>query len=309
MEIQRQILLFFAGLHTPLLDALFQAITMFGEEYITVAVITYMYWNVSKRKGFATCMCMLSSLQTMSLAKALVRFPRPWMVIDGLSTVRQSTATGYSFPSGHTTNASATFSSVAFAFRKRWLSVLCAVIIALVGLSRMYLCVHWPLDVAGGLLIGIGTTLLLYERICSLFDDDERGRRVFEVVAIVSTALLVVLAVLLQFALLKDEAFTTFAESVAMVSGAAAGFLLERRCFDYAVEEGHIGRKVLRFAVGILGAVAILPGTKVLLTAFGAYCPITKVLRYALVTFWATGLFPVVGGRIGLFVKAERRQQ
>lgn len=309
MEIQRQILLFFAGLHTPLLDALFQAITMFGEEYITVAIIAYIYWNISKKKGFATCMCMLSSLQVMSFTKALVRFPRPWNVIEGLESVRQSTATGYSFPSGHTSNAAATLSSVAFSFRKRWLSVLCAVMIALVGLSRVYLCVHWPLDVVGGLLVGIGSTLILYDRISRLFDDDERGRRTFAVVAIVSTALLMVLAVLLQFALLEDEAFTTFAESVAMVSGAAAGFLLERRCFDYAVEEGHIGRKVLRFVVGILGAVAILPGTKVLLTAFGAYCPITKILRYALVTFWAVGLFPVVGGRFGLFVKAERRQR
>lgn len=309
MEIQRQILLFFAGIQTPVLDAVFQFITMFGEEYITVAVITYLYWNVSKRKGFATCMCMLSSLQTMSLAKALVRFPRPWMVIDGLSTVRQSTATGYSFPSGHTTNASATFSSVAFSFRKRWLSVLCAVIIALVGLSRMYLCVHWPLDVAGGLLIGIGTTLLLYERICSLFDDEERGCRVFGIVAVVSTAVWIAMAVLLQLALIDETAFDTFAKNVAMLSGAVAGYLLERRCFDYAVEEGHFGRKMLRLALGVAGVAVILPLSKPLLQSIGAYCSVTAILRYALATFWATGLFPIIGGRVGLFVKDERKQQ
>ena len=155
MEIQKQILLFFASIQTPVLDAIVQFITMFGEEYITVAIITFMYWNISKKKGFTTCMCMLSAAQVMSLTKALVRFPRPWKVIEGLSSVRQSTATGYSFPSGHTSNAAATLSSVAVSFKKRWLSIACAVMIALVGLSRMYLCVHWPMDVACGLLIGV----------------------------------------------------------------------------------------------------------------------------------------------------------
>ena len=86
MEIQKQILLFFASIQTPVLDAIVQFITMFGEEYITVAIITFMYWNISKKKGFTTCMCMLSAAQVMSLTKALVRFPRPWKVIDGLSS-------------------------------------------------------------------------------------------------------------------------------------------------------------------------------------------------------------------------------
>lgn len=307
MEIQRQILLFFAGLHTPLLDVLFQIVTMFGEEYLTVAIIAYIYWNISKKKGFATCMCMLSSLQVVSFTKALVRFPRPWSVMDGLQSVRQSTATGYSFPSGHTSNAAATLSSVAVSFRKRWLSVVCAVMIALVGLSRVYLCVHWPMDVAGGLLVGIGSTLILYDRISDAFDDVERGRRVFAVVAIASTVLWEVLAILLQLALVDDEAFTTFAKGAAMLSGAAVGFLLERRFLDYAVEKGHIARKVLRFAIGIAGAVAVLPGTKLLLTSIGAYCPLTAIPRYALVTFWATGAFPILGGRMGLFVKEAQR--
>ena len=99
------------------------------------------------------------------------------------------------------------------------------------------------------------------------------------------------------------KAFTTFAKNVAMLSGAAIGYLLERKCFDYVVEEGHWGRKVLRFFVGIAGAVVVLPVSKVLLKAVGAYCPITAILRYALVTFWASGLFPILGKKLGLFVK------
>lgn len=301
MEIQKQILLFFASIQTPVLDTIVQFITMFGEEYITVAIITFMYWNISKKKGFCTCMSMISASQVMSLTKAIVRFPRPWKVIDGLSSVRQSTATGYSFPSGHTSNAAATLSSVAVSFKKRWLSILCAVMIVLVGLSRLYLCVHWPMDVACGLLIGIGSTMLLYNKIANLFDDKAQSEKIISFVALFSTLLWIILALLLQFTNIDAEAFTTFAKNVAMASGVSIGFVWERKKTDYTVEDGHWKRKILRFVLGIAGAVIILPLSKILLKQVNLYCPITAILRYALVTLWASGIFPILGCKVGLF--------
>jgi len=306
MELQKQILLFFASIQTPVLDTIVQFITMFGEEYITVGIITFIYWNISKKKGFTTCMCMLSGAQVMSLTKALVRFPRPWKVIEGLSSVRQSTATGYSFPSGHTSNAAATLSAVAISFKKRWLSIFCAVMIALVGLSRLYLCVHWPMDVACGLLIGIGITLLLYNKIAELFDKKEEGFNVFTFMAIASTIIWILLALFLQFNFIEAEAYTTFAKNVAMLSGALIGYILERKTVDYKVEEGHWKRKIIRFVVGLAGAVVILPLSKILLKSLGAYCPITAIIRYALVTLWASYIFPLLGSKLGLFVNEDK---
>ena len=174
MEIQRQILLFFSGIHNGFLNAVAQLFTIFGEEWILIAIAVLVYWNISKKKGFVYCMCLLNAMTVMDIVKIIVKYPRPWTVIEGLEPIRQHTATGYSFPSGHTTCSSAAYSSLAVGFRKKWLSILCAVLIAMVAVSRLYLCVHWPLDVFGGLVLGCGVTFIFASVFARLFDN--RGK-------------------------------------------------------------------------------------------------------------------------------------
>ncbi|WDC85721.1 phosphatase PAP2 family protein [Caloramator sp. mosi_1] len=66
----------------------------------------------------------------------------------------------YSFPSGHTTAAFSIFTTLAFFFP--YLSVLFISLALLVGLSRIYLGVHYPTDVAAGILIGSLFSYLTY---------------------------------------------------------------------------------------------------------------------------------------------------
>lgn len=97
------------------------------------------------------------------LIKDLVRRPRPHLFPHATA------AGGYSFPSGHSTNALAFYAVAALLI---WnlsdrnaigiaVSVVGAAIVLLVGLSRVVLGVHYPTDVIGGFLLGASWTALI----------------------------------------------------------------------------------------------------------------------------------------------------
>lgn len=93
---------------------------------------------------------------TNGLIKLTVCAYRPWIRSDLIEPAGDSktAATGYSFPSGHTVKATEIYGT-SFVWQKdkrRWISVLCAVLIVLTGFSRNFLGVHTPQDVICGFL-------------------------------------------------------------------------------------------------------------------------------------------------------------
>lgn len=87
------------------------------------------------------------------LAKQIVARPRPELILDS-ALVRDHLLLDYGFPSGHTAVATAVGLVLIGIIPKKWRWV-CWLGIVLVGLSRIYLGVHAPLDVVGGFNIGV----------------------------------------------------------------------------------------------------------------------------------------------------------
>lgn len=94
-----------------------------------------------------------------NLAKAAADRPRPYQVVAD-AVLRQPPAHGTSFPSSHTAVAVATVIAL-LPFLPRALTGPVIAYAVLVGWSRIYLGVHFPLDVVGGAVIGLATALLL----------------------------------------------------------------------------------------------------------------------------------------------------
>lgn len=69
----------------------------------------------------------------------------------------------YSFPSGHTTSAFAMATSLALSCQKWYVAVPAYLYAGMVGYSRMRLGVHFPTDVLGGMVLGIGSGLLVWQ--------------------------------------------------------------------------------------------------------------------------------------------------
>ena len=94
-------------------------------------------------------------LEVNVIIKPLVNRPRPYAVMEDFTSLLHS-SDGFSFPSGHTNAAFAFAVALCFALPKKyrawkWTAVAAA---ALMGLSRLYVGVHYPTDVLAGVVTG-----------------------------------------------------------------------------------------------------------------------------------------------------------
>ena len=143
------------------LDVFFNAITTLGHNGIALIIISLVLMLFKKTRKAGSAMLagiIVGALFTTLPIKPLVSRPRPYTHLD--SPVYQwwlnagaQVESDRSFPSGHTTSAMAMVTGLFCVTNKKvsWVAFLFAV---LMGMSRIYLCVHYPTDVIGGLIIG-----------------------------------------------------------------------------------------------------------------------------------------------------------
>ena len=144
------------GAGTFLADFLLK-MTYFGELNTVLVIMAVIYWCVSKDVGTYLLMGWSGNRILNGALKVTVCAYRPWIRDARILPYGDSinTATGYSFPSGHTMNASTVYGGGAV--RKDLpgiLRIVLGVMVALVAFSRIYLGVHTPQDILVGAVCG-----------------------------------------------------------------------------------------------------------------------------------------------------------
>ncbi len=162
MEFQADIIRAIQSAATPFLDLVMQLVTIFGEQIFLVPGTAFLFWCVSKELGYWLCGCAAAGSLSVNALKAVFAVARP-IGIEGIRVLRASTATGSSFPSGHTQAGANFFTALAQATGRRRFYTLAAAVSALIAVSRLYCGVHWPTDVLAGLSIGVLLPLLLWK--------------------------------------------------------------------------------------------------------------------------------------------------
>lgn len=145
-------------------------ITMFGEELVMIAVLGFLYWCYDKKFGKFVGLNILVGIVVNPMLKNIAFRRRPYFDHAGITNLKPVDAStdiyniatqGYSFPSGHTTNSTLLYSSVAmYKKNNKILWGIAIVIPFLVGLSRVLLGVHYVTDVLCGWVLGAVLMLL-----------------------------------------------------------------------------------------------------------------------------------------------------
>ena len=118
---------------------------LFISEFFLVACPVFaavVYWSINKKEGALMLIGYSGARYVNQTVKNIACVYRPWILDSRLHVERHAakTATGYSFPSGHTTTATAVFGQTAIYQKSRkWLVACCAVFILLVAFSRNFL--------------------------------------------------------------------------------------------------------------------------------------------------------------------------
>lgn len=279
-----EIVEFIQSFHNRFFDLFFEFVSFLGEQYVYIVVITFIYWLYDKKMGEMIALTFGISAVANNYLKEIIGAQRPFEKYgDRVRLLRAETATGNSFPSGHTMNFTAALFSLAFYKKKRNLFMAALLLGLLMGLSRMYLGVHFLEDVVFAIALGSLTAYLvhvLYQK----FDN--------KMIELYKYYLVVLVTFLPVLFLLKDN---DFFKSAGLVYGLVIGLYYEKKYVQFRLDIS-LKKKVIRYLVGIVILLSIQLGLGTLFDLInGGYQGIENALdfiKYFALAFIGFGLYP-----------------
>ena len=284
-------------------------LSAFGEQLLLVAIMGFLYWGLNKKFGKYIGLNVLMVNVWNPMIKNIVLRLRPYFAkdyqvellrkIDESADAMDITAQGYSFPSGHSSNAVTVYGSLAAHEKKNRVFWALAIILPiLVGFSRVFVGAHYPTDVLGGWILGIIVVLVV-----PWLRKTIKNRWLFY-------GVLLLTSIPGFFYCKTNDFFSSF--------GMLLGFILAEPFEERFVKFENtsnifrcilrtIGGGLLYFGLNIL---LKLPFPKDLLDSATFVSYLIRTLRYAIVIFVVIGVYPMVFKLTGkLWKKKEQKAE
>ena len=264
-------------IHGPLLDTFFRAVTSLGGAEAYIFILPLLFWCVDTRLGAHAGLLFLVSSYVGNSLKDLIQVPRPYTLDP---SVKLGQAEGYSLPSYHAQEAVVMWGFFAIWVKKCWFWVLAVAMMLLIGFSRVYLGVHYPVDVLAAYAFG-GLFLAAY------YFGREAIERILHGLAF-SWQIILSLAGPLCLAVLHPDLNVILI--VSALSGFSVGLAFLGRSLSYDAG-GPFWQRVARY---ILGAMVIAVLYLVPRFILGTSVWLGQAFRY--VGYWLIGWWIAFGG-------------
>lgn len=292
-----KVLYFLEALRCPVLDKLMLLITQFGEETAFLVASMIVFWCVDKKKGYYVLTVGFLGTILNQFLKLMFRIPRPWVMDPNFTAVEGAVeaATGFSFPSGHSTSAVGTFGTIGYASRNSVMKWICYGICVLVPFSRMYLGVHTPADVLVGAALSIVMILVLAPIVWR--NSESRIQKLLAMLLALSFCLML-FTKFFPFTIEESQLhnLTSGSKNAYTMLGAIGGLLvvypLERKYVNFETKAVWWAQ-ILKIVLGFALVLAVKEGLKAPLDAVFSGHMVARAIRYFLVVMAAGFFWPM----------------
>ena len=285
VALQEAVQRLFDGALTPV----FSFFSAFGEEVILIAILGLLYWCLDKEFGKFVGTSVAMGVVFNPLIKNIFLRRRPYFdnpnikclrPVDGDADIYDIAAQGFSFPSGHSTNGTAVYGSLAVYTKKKLFWVIACILLFLIGFSRVFVGVHFITDVLCGWLLGSAIIAI-----------NSALRKRLSEAAMYGILILVSLPGI--FYCTSNDYFT----GLGLMIGIFGGFLFEKRFVNFEGTKKPL-MCIIRLVCGLglfvgLNAVLKLPFSSAFLESGTTAAMLVRTARYAVVSFVDIAIYPM----------------
>jgi membrane-associated phospholipid phosphatase len=266
----------------PTLDSFWGFFSDLNAGDIGLLIVAVYFWCVDTRVGWLFGNVVALGVFSNEAIKSVVQEARPSP--SEVRVIREDTAPGSSFPSGHTQFATIFWGYLGWLLKRPAVWVLCAAMIVLTGLSRLYMGLHWPWDVLGAIAIGaaflVGAIWISQRWLYSGGTFNQAARVALVVIPVIA------------FGLVPNKTIAT-AAGVALGMNIAYLWILPRHIGQFPVRAGT-NMQIVKVVIGIAGVMIL----RIALKALFPDVPAADFVRYSIIGLWVGWLAPFVFTRL-----------
>ena len=308
-----QIILWVQSLGTWL-TPIMKFFSFLGNTEFYLLVAPAILWCIDAHLGMRLGLFLMINGMVNSALKVAFHGPRPYWYTSNVKALA-SVENSFGIPSGHAQNGVVVWGTLADRIKHRAAWIIAIVVMLMIGISRIYLAVHFPHDVLLGWLFGsimLWLLLRLEKPVLGWFTHYQKGIQLFLI--FLFSLFLILIVIIAQLSLrgwslpidwvtnahlafpiegpINPISYHNFLTSAGAFFGLAAGWIWISSVGGFSTH-GSWEKRLLRYILGLIGILILYLGLGSLFPDSETFISYSiRYIRYALIGFWISGFAP-----------------